>query len=415
MMRIVMYGKGKVGKGVQDLCASLGLECILMDDEDRDDTSLQAVNYIVVTPGISPNHHSVYKKYESKILSELSFIALLQKKKILPLSFSCIGVTWTNGKSTTSFIIYQAAQSLLTDTYDVYLAGNTDNSFSKILTSLLKKSVTKPILFVLEVSSFMLYNLQHFIFDIGVFINISQDHLDRHWTMDSYWESKYTIISHADLGVIGKSLVHKCPLDDKTIVTEQVSIDNPYLLWEHNQENLSVAYTALKTFMKKQNVSCADKSLKNILSTVMWMPHRLEKKIIWNVVFIDDAISTSGHSLLTALRSLDRNIILIAGWYDNKETYENLLWSLWYVSKAIFYGSNKKILSGIFQKENVECSVVLTLEEALRETFVLWKRENIPVLYSPGSKSFDQFANVYHRIEVLESLLWSMPGYLQHQ
>jgi UDP-N-acetylmuramoylalanine-D-glutamate ligase len=63
-----------------------------MDDQDRDDTSLQNADYVVVTPGISRTH-TVYSIYKDKIVSELSFVALLQKENLLSLSFSCIGVT----------------------------------------------------------------------------------------------------------------------------------------------------------------------------------------------------------------------------------------------------------------------------------------------------------------------------------
>jgi UDP-N-acetylmuramoylalanine-D-glutamate ligase len=143
----------------------------------------------------------------------------------------------------------------LLDRYDVYLAGNTENSFSSILVSLLDRSTTKPILFVLEVSSFMLYNLQNFVFDVGVFINISQDHLDRHGTMKHYWESKYTMVSHSMSSVIGKSLVDTISLTDTIRVAEPVSITNHNLLGDHNQENLSVAYTALTVFMEKHDIS----------------------------------------------------------------------------------------------------------------------------------------------------------------
>jgi len=409
-----MYGKWKVGRGVQSLCTSLGIECVLMDDQDRDDTSLQNADYVVVTPGISRTH-TVYSIYKDKIVSELSFVALLQKENLLSLSFSCIGVTWTNGKSTTSFILYQAAKSLLLDRYDVYLAGNTENSFSSILVSLLDRSTTKPILFVLEVSSFMLYNLQNFVFDVGVFINISQDHLDWHGTMQHYWESKYTIISHANFGVIGKSLVDTISLTDTIRVAEPVSITNHNLLGDHNQENLSVAYTALTVFMEKHDISYTSTWLKDALSTVAWMPHRLEKKMIEGIVFIDDAISTSEHSLLTALHSLREDVILVVGWYDNGERYEHILWSLWHVSKAIIYWSNKEVFSTLFKTQNIECHLVSTLKDAVQEAFVLAQKDNLSILYSPGSKSFDQFTNVYHRIETLDSLLWSMSDYLQHQ
>lgn len=413
-MYVVMYGKWKAGYGVKKLCDALNIQCVLMDDKDKNDVSLQSVDYIVVTPGISPQH-SIYKKYQSKILSELSFIALLQRENILPLSFSCIGVTGTNGKSTTSFILYQAAKSLLSDTYDVYLAGNTDNSFSTTIAYLLDKSLSRPILFVLEVSSFMLYNLQNFIFDIGIFINISQDHLDWHGTMEAYWESKYNIISHAKMGIVWQSLVNNISLNKNIVVSNSMSISNPHLLGEHNQENLSIAYTTLKIFMRKHKISYTDKSLKKILSGFVWMPHRLEKKLVAGIVFIDDAISTSEHSLMTALRSLDDDAILIVGWYDNGEKYEQLSWLLSHISQAIVYWSNKYIFSVIFEKHNIKCRVVSTLKDAIQEAFVLAKKQDCSIVYSPGSKSFDQFTNVYHRIETLDSLLLSMPDYLQHQ
>jgi UDP-N-acetylmuramoylalanine-D-glutamate ligase len=78
-----------------------------------------------------------------------------------------VGITGTNGKSTTTWVLYQACQKLIQDDTTVYLGGNFDVPLSGLILRILEeKNLNKKYLIILECSSFMLWKLEHFIFDI---------------------------------------------------------------------------------------------------------------------------------------------------------------------------------------------------------------------------------------------------------
>ena len=119
------------------------------------------------------------------------------------------------------------------------------------------------------------------------------------------------------------------------------------------------------------------------------------------------SVSSSAHALAAAIDAMESPITLIAGWYDNGENYEALLDKLCEkVRVGIFYGQTRIHLYPLGKQVITDVFMVETLEEAMKLAIEESKKHNIQtILYSPGAKSFDQFTNVYHRIETFENLV----------
>jgi UDP-N-acetylmuramoylalanine-D-glutamate ligase len=147
---IVVYGKWKVWDGLHALLTYVDIEHVLMDDADRNDVLLKNADFVVISPGIKPSH-DVYVLYWKKILSELSYLGLLMKTLTLP-KITFIGITWTNGKSTASWIMYQALEKLLPSS-QIWLTGNFAIPLSQTLLSIMQDTEKKEHICVVETSS----------------------------------------------------------------------------------------------------------------------------------------------------------------------------------------------------------------------------------------------------------------------
>ncbi len=145
---------------------------------------LSSVNFdiIVVSPGIDINKCSIKKylsKNKSKIISELDIFYLnnIKNKKIT--------ITGTNGKSTTSKLLYDILKK---HGKDVRLAGNIGNPL------LSEKNIKPKTVFVIEASSYQIEYSKYFKTDFAVILNISPNHLERHGTFKNYIKSKFKLI-----------------------------------------------------------------------------------------------------------------------------------------------------------------------------------------------------------------------------
>ena len=402
---IVVYGKWKVWKWLESLLNHLLIDHVLMDDADYNDDILSSVEYVIVSPGIKPSH-VVYQKYHQKILSELNYLWLILPTLGLP-SITYIGITWTNGKSTTSSIMYQALQKLLPSS-QIWLTWNFDTPLSETILSILKSKEDKEHICVVETSSFMLYNLENFIFDYAIWLNIARDHLDRHGDMDQYIAAKMSICKNSRHCFISKTLYGLLPLDTQqiaTIIPDVIDISYTKFLWKHNMYNISAVICCLQSICEKKSI---DLHVKQIFSSIDPLPHRIQTiATIDGVRIVDDGISTSAQSLLVWLEAMDSKCVLIAGWYDKGDDYSILAsvfaWNVWCV---VWLGKNKHIFADIAHDVWVPYVPTDTLKDAVDTAISKAKELNLSlVLYSPGAASFDMFKNVYDRVEQFNQIV----------
>lgn len=376
-----------------------------MDDADRNDVLLKNADFVVISPGIKPSH-DVYVLYWKKILSELSYLGLLMKTLTLP-KITFIGITWTNGKSTASWIMYQALEKLLPSS-QIWLTGNFAIPLSQTLLSIMQDTEKKEHICVVETSSFMLYKIQNFVFDYAIWLNIARDHLDRHGTMEDYTQAKMAICINAKRSFIDEPLFHLLPdwvKNSTTIIPQIGDISYTKFLWKHNMHNIAAVMSCIQEISQERSIQL---DVQSIFSSIEPLPHRIQTiATIDGVCVVDDGISTSAQSLLAGLDAMDAKCVLIVGGYDKWDDYSILTSTfaskVWYI---IALGQNKQLFADMAKDLWISYLLSDTLDHAVRTALDTAKHLHFSiVLYSPGAASFDMFVNVYDRVEQFNQIV----------
>ncbi len=350
---------------------------------------------IIISPGIDVNKcklSNFLKKNYDKVFTDLDIFYSFFKNK-------CITVTGTNGKSTTSQILYEV---LLDQKYDVKLAGNIGTPILSI------KKIKKKTLFVIEASSYQLDYSKIFKSKYAVILNLSPDHIERHKSIRKYILAKFKLIknqSKSDLAFVKKDdiLIKKELRSGKfsskiiKVDTKKINflsnINNYYFTTETNKENLSFVIEISKKLKLNQHL------LRKTIQKFRGLKYR--QQIIFkstNLTIINDSKSTSFSSTVGLLKRKSRIFWLLGGVYKKgdkfilkKKYFRNI--------RAFIYGKNKKYFNKSL-KGKIKCENFRNLSEALKRVFALIKFQrsfNQTILFSPCAASFDNFKNFEER------------------
>ncbi len=362
--------------------------------------SLKKVDFIVLSPGISLKK-TKYKKflirYKKKIITDIDLLYLsnMMTKSIV--------VTGSNGKSTVCKII---AHLLKKNKFSVNLGGN-------IGTPVLSLKNKKNSFFVIEASSFQLSHSKYIHPNYAILLNISNDHLDWHGSMQEYIKSKLKIFNLQDKNNFAltnnkfEKIFKKKKYLSKLVTVKLKAykkirgyMKNSYLKSKANDENMKFVY-ALSKILKINN-----KSFIKSMNTFKGLAHRyeffLKKK---NIIFINDSKATSFEASKFALAS-SKNIYWILGGLPKPKDKLDLKHLKNNIIKSYVIGKNvnyfKKQLKG-----KVDFSVTKNLTNSLVKIFKdikLFKKNNNTILLSPSAASFDQFKNFENRGDQFKKL-----------
>jgi len=354
---------------------------------------LKEVDYIVLSPGISLKKTKYKKdliKFKRKIITDIDLLYLSNSK------FKSIVVTGSNGKSTTCKII---AHLLKKNKFNVKIGGN-------IGTPVLNLKIKKNIFFVIEASSFQLSHSKFIHPDYAILLNITNDHVDWHGSMQAYIESKLKIFNLQEKNNFAlvndnfKNIFRKKKYLSKLVLVKfrdykkiKSKIKNSYLKSSTNDENMNFVYALAKLLNINNN------SFIKSMSSFLGLPHRYEiffkKK---NITFINDSKATSFQATKFALAS-SKNIYWILGGLPKDKDKIDLRYIKGNIIKSYIIGKNidffKKQL-----KNKVKFSVTKNLKNAIiaaLKDIKLLKKINNTILLSPGAASFDQFKNFENR------------------
>ena len=434
---ILVLGSGESGVGSALLAKSKGLSVfvsdsslieknykelllkndILFEENGHEQANKLNVDYVIKSPGI-PNTAAIIKQLIHKqiqIISEIEFASKFTDATI-------IGVTGSNGKTTTTTIIYEILKS---ENTDVDIAGNIGVSFaSKVAASNTKN-------YVLELSSFQLDGIIDFNPHIAIMTNLSPDHLDRYNnSFENYIKSKFNIIKNQsekdyfiydleDVKIVEfiKNNIHKIKsnllpfsttktidsvtyLEDKNIISIInknkiiMPTNNFPLIGTHNLKNAMAATTVANLLkIRKETIR---KSLEHFQA----VEHRLEHVLKINKVnYINDSKATNVNAAYYALDSMQSSTIWIVGGIDKGNKYEELFSLVNEKVKAIIClgRDNKKIFEN-FENLVEYITEVKSMSEAVKEAYSIAK-SNDSVLLSPACASFDLFKNYEDRGE----------------
>ncbi len=420
---ILIYGKWKVGNGLSQFLQTTEQSYQITDDTElqinKDQKTLnptqqqflEKFDQIIMSPGIPP-HHLIYQNYKNKTISVLNFLWDFIKKNRLSEQLILIGISGTNGKSTTTHVLYQLLQKIIEqtqlNTFQVHLSGNFGTPLSETLSTILTTKNTKTHIIVIECSSFMLYQLQNFNFDYSILTNIETDHLDRHPDKNDYHQAKVNLIKHTHKNSFTTTKVYQqldTQLQSKTNTFDyNYDLRPTHFSGYHNQANLQSAYLLSKKLFEDYNIKIDDNTIKTTINTITPLAHRMQFYTqIDNVNIYDDAICTSAHAQENALKWLTHPIVLICWWYDKGDNFEHLA-NIYKktVAYGVFIGDTAPQFEIIFQQQNIPHSTQTTLHQAIQEAFNYAKKHHTDIVFSPWCASFWMFRNVYHRIEEFE-------------
>ena len=315
-------------------------------------------------------------------------------------SNKCITITGTNGKSTTSKLLYEI---LLKQKFDVRLVGNIGNPILSL------KKIKKKTIFVIEASSYQLEYSKIFCSKYAAILNISPDHLERHKTLKRYTEAKFKLLkfqSKKSLSFVKKNdeLIEKYLSSQKfncKIIKVNTSskdkifskLKNEYIFSEANKENLLFVLAILKKFKVKK------KLLLKFIEEFKGLKYR--QQIIYqtsDLMIINDSKSTSFASS-SGLLKMKTNIYWLLGGIYKKGDKFNLLKKYHQNIKAFIFGKDKKSFSDQF-KGKIEFINCKNLSDALRKVLTIsnnQKSQHKIILFSPSAASFDGFKNFEHR------------------
>ncbi|WP_297247906.1 UDP-N-acetylmuramoyl-L-alanine--D-glutamate ligase [uncultured Brachyspira sp.] len=389
---------------------------------NQDISILDNITLIIISPGIPHTIPIVEeaKRRNIKIIGEIEFAY-----NFIP-NRNYIAVTGTDGKTTTVTLIHEIIKSYK----KARLLGNVGNTFSKEI-----ETIEPDEDIILELSSFQLETVEKFHAHIAAILNIAEDHLDRYKDIEDYFNTKkniiinqnkndflvlnydniYTNIWYNELNGNSKSKLLTFSLkskfatiyyneEDEFIYYENeklFSIANRKLIGKHNIANiLAAVLICLKDGIPADNIEKVVNNFKGI-------EHRVELVgEINGVKYINDSKATSMNSVMSALKSFDKDIILIMGG-RNKNIDFTPLNSIVNarVKKLILMGEAANVLSDMLHFDNK--IIVRDLTDAFNYASSI-AISGDTVLLSPGCTSFDMFKNYEDRGKYFKSLVYKL-------
>ena len=432
-MRLVVLGGGESGVGTAILGKEKGYDVFVSDfgkikenykqvlndskiaweEEKHTEDLILNADVVMKSPGI-PEKAAIVKKLIEKripVISEIEFAAPFTEA-------ITIGITGSNGKTTTTMLTYHLLQSA---GLNVGLGGNIGKSFAW------QVAENKFDSYVLELSSFQLDGIINYKPHIAIITNISPDHLDRYdYNYQNYIDSKFRVtmnqteedylIYDADDEAIAEWLKNnktkaklipfslketfsegayikdnkmevKINQEELTMETEHIALEG-----KHNMKN-AMAATSVAKLMQIRNAT-----IRESLSNFQGVEHRLEKVLkIQNVQYINDSKATNVNATFFALDSMNTPTVWIVGGVDKGNDYNELMSLVREKVKAIIcLGVDNRKIIDVFGNV-VDIMVEVTdMNDAVRMAQRLTEKGDT-VLLSPACASFDLFENYEDR------------------
>ena len=318
-------------------------------------------DYIVISPGININRcqlSNYLKKNKKKVITDLDIFYKFNPEVLT------ITITGTNGKSTTSKLLYEVLKN---HDYDVRLTGNIGNPILKEI------KVTRKTIFVVEASSYQLAYSKYFKSKFSLIINISPDHLERHNTMKNYILSKLKCVtkqSENDVALIANNNLIKKFLRFKSIKSKIIfvrrnsykplknKLNNNNFINSANFQNLNFLFE-LSKYMKL--------NLKTVLKTINnFKPLKFRQEVIYSTKYlkiINDSKSTTLSSTIPFLETNEKVFWILGGLFKKGDEF-NLKKKYYKNLEAYIYGKDRNIFYKLF-KNNFKVTLSKDLKSSI--------------------------------------------------
>jgi UDP-N-acetylmuramoylalanine--D-glutamate ligase len=357
---------------------------------EEDEELLRGVDVVVKSPGIPGGRPLLAAAHAAGIpvASEIELGAQL-------LSNPIVGITGTNGKTTTTALVGEMFRA---DDRPVEVAGN----IGRPLTSLVG-SIDADAWIVCELSSFQLEDVETLRPRVGVLLNLEPDHIDRHSTFEAYGETKLRVFERQtedDVAVVPRGFR---PIPGSARRVEFAWDDplpaEPRIPGAHNRENAVAATAAARA------AGVRDPAIAEALSTFPGVPHRIEElPAIGGVRFVNDSKATNVAAALRGIASFDAPLHVILGGRGKRESYEALADALDERDRAYLIGEAADEIATALETGHVAFERCGDLATAVR-TAGRAARPGDVVLLSPACASYDQFDSYEHRGDAFRALV----------
>jgi len=384
---------------------------------------------LVVSPGVPLNTHPLVAKARAAGVPVIGDIELFAQARAELPPHKVVGITGTNGKSTTTAVVYHILKAAGVPTL---MGGNIG------LPILAQEPLPESGVYVLELSSYQIDLTRTLDCDVAVLLNITPDHLDRYGRFEDYRASKlrlFKMMSPPSIGIAnlhteyGKQLyrvlfeTHPCEFWSNY----DNNVDDPYDLWgafdangqTASRDHLSTqpqwpnlkgphnAENAISAILAAQAVGVVEDVISEALKTFTGLPHRMERVATFDgVTYVDDSKATNPESTAPALQAYPR-VHWIVGGRAKGDDLDACAPGFPHVVRAYTIGEAGPRFAAMLDGK-VPVEEAGTLEEAVRRAAANAARGET-VLLSPAAASFDQFRDYEHRGQAFREAVAALP------
>lgn len=385
----------------------LGVNFIKSDNPS--DLLDETYDYLVKNPGIKIDHPTVQK---AKSLNIPVTNEVEVAYSYFPKNIKIIAITGSNGKTTTTTMIYEILKKA---SLPVLLGGNIGYPVCSLV-----EIVKENDILVLEISSHQLHDMKDFKANISIMTNLSPVHLDHFGTYEYYKQQKFKIFNNQtkdDIAILNKENIDvmsgenkikstkiyfsskdetNCYLDkdaiyfnnEKVIKTNEITVQGI-----HNYENAMCAIIVAKT------LGVSNKIIKQFFKEFKGVEHRIEYvRELNGVKYYNDSKATNTESTCIALSSFKNPTILLLGGLDRGHSFEPLLPFMQNVKYILAYGQTKNRIAEFAKENGFKVEQYDTLSECVKRSYNL-SIEGDVVLLSPACASWDQYESFEKRGE----------------
>lgn len=445
--KVLVFGSGKSGIGAAELLGKVGACPIIYDgNADLDKEAVihklpdiknlevyagvlprevqETLDLVVLSPGVPTDLPMVKSFYQQglPVWGEVELAYRTGKGRVL-------AITGTNGKTTTTALLGK----IMSDAEkSVFVVGNIGTPYTSKALEMKNDSVT-----VAEISSFQLETVEKFAPEVSAILNITEDHLNRHHTMEEYIRVKELIVKNQKpenvcvlnyedpvLREFGKNIVPKTfYFSSERSLDRGIYLDGDQIILKTEKEEITLVKTGdLKLPGKHnyENVMAASamayyagvpvESIRRSICQFTAVEHRIEYVTEKDgVVYYNDSKGTNPDAAIKGIQAMDRPTWLIAGGYDKESCYDEWLNSFnGKVRSLVLIGQTKEKIRDAAERLDVcPCILCENLEEAVK----LCAENAQPgeaVLLSPACASWGQFDNYEQRGDMFKKFVNSL-------
>lgn len=434
--KVLVFGSGKSGIGAADLLEQTGATPVIYDGNEKIDKEAvlhkiphhsrtevyagklpkevqDSLDLVVLSPGVPTDIPMVRAFYEQglPVWGEVELAYRTGKGRVL-------AITGTNGKTTTTALLGK----IMKDAEDsVFVVGNIGTPYTSKALEMKDNTTT-----VAEISSFQLETIEEFAPAVSAILNITEDHLNRHHTMEEYIRVKelivknqtadnYCVLNYEDpvLREFGKNIVPKTVYFSSERVLEQgIYLDGDQIILKTEKEEIPVVHTGDLKLLGKHNfenvmaavamayyAGVSIDSIRRSICEFTAVEHRIEYVTEKNgVAYYNDSKGTNPDAAIKGIQAMNRPTLLIGGGYDKGSSYDEWLNAFdGKVRYLVLIGQTRDKIREAAERLGVcPCILCENLEEAVK--ICAEKAEpGDAVLLSPACASWGQFDNYEQR------------------